>query len=245
MKIDKKFIIRFSIYLLGLILVGVGVQVIIYTNLGSAPLDAFTWYLSRIYLQLFPNATLSHESIMGIASFIFGTITILILYLITKEKKLIFTWFNSMAVSFIILLWGFLFSKFDPIADNLFLKILISFIGIFILSLGVFLVIVTGYPGGPPEEVMKLINTKTNNLFVAKLLTEGMYLVLAFLAMLISTVAIGKEPLQFTHISLFTVFTLVSTAALISLFDKLYKIIFKKVNEPVNEWVSTLWWINF
>ena len=82
-------------------------------------------------------------------------------------------------------------------------------------------------------------------LFVAKLLTEGMYLVLAFLAMLISTVAIGKEPLQFTHISLFTVFTLVSTAALISLFDKLYKIIFKKGNEPVNEWMSTLWWINF
>lgn len=87
MKINKKFIIKFSIYLLGLILVGVGVQVIIYTNLGSAPLDAFTWYLSRIYLQLFPNATLSHESIMGIASFIFGTITILILYLITKEKN--------------------------------------------------------------------------------------------------------------------------------------------------------------
>jgi hypothetical protein len=53
--------------------------------------------------------------------------------------------------------------------------------------------------------------------------------------MLISTVLIGNEPLQFTHISLFTVFTLVSTAVLISLFDKLYRKIFSKRSEPVNE----------
>lgn len=245
MKISKQTAIKLSVYMLGLILVGIGVQIIIYTNLGSAPLDAFTWYLARIYLQLFPNATLAHESIMGIASFIFGTLTIIVLYLISKNKKLILTWFNSIAISFIILLWGFLFAEFKPIADNLLIKILVSFIGIVILSFGVFLVIVTEYPGGPPEEVMKLINTKTNNLFVAKILTEGMYLVFAFVAMLISTVLIGNEPLQFTHISLFTVFTLVSTAVLISLFDKLYRKIFSKRSEPVNEWMSSLRWNKF
>lgn len=86
MKISKQTAIKLSVYLLGLILVGIGVQIIIYTNLGSAPLDAFTWYLARIYLQLFPNATLAHESIMGIASFIFGTLTIIVLYLISKIK---------------------------------------------------------------------------------------------------------------------------------------------------------------
>ncbi|MGI6787695.1 MAG: hypothetical protein ACOX5X_04050 [Acholeplasmataceae bacterium] len=236
MKLDKKFWINFAIYLFGLILVGLGVQIIIYTDLGAAPLDAFTYYLARIYLQLFKSGDLSsHKTVIGAASFLFGTLTTIILFAITRNKKLIFTWLNILLISGIISAWGELFNNFSSEGVLMILRILILIAAIIILAFGVFLVLLTEFPAGPPEEIMKLINGKVNNLLVSKLITEGMYLVLALIAMTISKVVIDKSMMEFTQVGAFTIVTLVLTALLISLFDKVFRKMTSKKGEIKNE----------
>ncbi|OQC10836.1 MAG: hypothetical protein BWX74_00423 [Tenericutes bacterium ADurb.Bin087] len=230
-RIDKTFIIKLIIYVLGIVLVGLGVQIIIYTNVGTAPIDAMNYYLARIYLQLFNNNDFSTlKTTIGVASLAFGTLTVVVLFLITKNKALIFTWFNIFIVSLVISLWGLLFDTFAPLATSFFITALIALLGIIIVAFGVFLVLVTEFPAGPPEEIMRLINKKANNLLVAKLLTETFYLVLAFIAMIISITIIDGNGLEFTQVGVFTLITLVLTSLFVSLFDFLYrKITTKKV----------------
>lgn len=232
-KLDKTFIIKLIVYIIGLIIVGFGVQIIIYTNMGTAPIDALNYYLARISLQLFKNGDFSTlKSTIGIASLAFGTFTIILLFIITKNKALVFTWLNIFLVSLIIAVWGILFDTFNPLESSYFVRALISFLGIVTVSFGVFLVIVTEYPAGPPEEIMRLINTKTNNLFVAKLIAETIYLILAFIGMIISVVIIDGDSLEFTQVGVFTVVTLVLTSTFVSLFDLIYRKITKKKKEP-------------
>lgn len=242
MKLNKRFFIKFSIYLLGLILVGLGVQVVVYTHIGAAPIDAFVYYLANIYLQISGKSS-NIQSIMGVTSLIFGTFTVLVLFAISRNKKLIYTWFNIFLISGIIAAWGVLFDNINPIQDNLFIKIVVAFVGVVIISFGVFLVLVTEFPAGPPEEVMRLIDSKVNHLLISKLITELIYLTLAFIAMIVSMVIIGKGRMEFTQVGIFTIFTLILTALLIALFDKIYRIIISnrrkgKMTMKINQYID-------
>lgn len=230
-QINKTFIIKLIVYLLGIILVGFGVQIIIYTNVGTAPIDAMNYYLARIYLQLFNNSDFSKlKTTIGVASLAFGTLTVLVLFIITKNKTLIFTWLNIFIVSLVISIWGLLFDTFNPLNTTFFIRALVALLGILIISFGVFLVIVTEFPAGPPEEIMRLINKKTNNLFVAKLLAETFYLVLACISMIISVTIIDGNGVEFTQVGIFTIVTLILTSVFVSLFDLAYrKLVVKKV----------------
>lgn len=223
-KFDKTFVIKLLTYFLGIVIVGFGVQTIIYTNIGTAPIDAMNYYLARIYLQVFSNSDFTKlKSTIGIASLIFGTLTVIVLFIITENKALIFTWLNIFAVSLIILLWGLLFDTFKPLESSFIIQVLIALAGIILVSFGVFLVLATKFPGGPPEEIMRLIQKKTSNLFVAKLLTEVFYLVLAFLFMIISVSLIEGNGVEFTQIGAFTIITIILVSVFISFFDYLYR----------------------
>ncbi len=108
------------------------------------------------------------------------------------------------------------------------LKLLIAIIGIIILSFGVTLIIITDLPAAHTEEIMKLLNKKTNNFFLSKLIIESVYIILAFIAMIISLVVIDGGKVEFTQISFFTILNLLLVSFFIWLFDLIFKKIRKK-----------------
>ncbi|MGI6782144.1 MAG: hypothetical protein ACOX56_04915 [Acholeplasmataceae bacterium] len=234
MKNDKPFIIRLIIHVFGASLVGFGVQVIIYSQMGSAPLDAFNYYTARLYLQavgkLDDGIILN---LVGITSFIYGTLITIIVFLIKRDKKLFISWIHLTFVAFTIFLWGFLFKIFTPLGDNMALKILFGVLGIILIALGTALTLQTGLPSGPYEQLMLLIDSKINHLFVSKLILELFNLGLAFICMVISVRVISNEPLEFTQIGLFTVFNLLLTSYLIAFFSSMYQKIFNKSKEEL------------
>lgn len=236
---NRQLIRRLLIHLIGAISIGLGVQTVVFSNIGSAPLDALTFYLSRIYLQLFQNSDFSsHKSILGIASLVVGTIATLILLIVKRDKRLIFTWLNIALVATIIFTWGFLFDRLTPLSNNILVKSLVAVLGVIILSFGVFLTLISGVPAGPHEELLLLYDRKINNLFVSKLIVEGTNLVLAFSAMTISSVVIDKGSLEFTQVGIFTIFTIFAVSILIHFFDVIYKKLFVKDNKEENNYES-------
>ncbi|MGI6644155.1 MAG: hypothetical protein ACOX28_00080 [Bacilli bacterium] len=228
-KFNKQLFKRCLIYLIGAIILSFGVQLVIYTNIGSSPIDALDYYLARIFLQLFNNGDFSRiSSAIGIAYFVLATIITLLLIIITRDKKLFLIFLNIILLSFLIWSWGFLFDSFPPLEMHYLLKLLIAIIGIIILSFGVTLIIITDLPAAHTEEIMKLLNKKTNNFFLSKLIIESVYIILAFIAMIISLVVIDGGKVEFTQISFFTILNLLLVSFFIWLFDLIFKKIRKK-----------------
>lgn len=234
----KKFIIRLIIHLLGATFIAFGVQSIIYSSLGAAPLDALNTYLAKIHVQLFGSSS-EIQVVIGIYSFVVGTLVTLILFIIQREKRLIWTWLNIVLVSIIISLWGLVYKT--PLASGAVTmqKILFGSIGVFSISFGVFLTISTGLPPGPHEELLNFYNKKINNLLISKLIVEITYLLLAVLAMviyvLLTTGISNFEDLDFSQIGYFTIIAVVGVSLLIYLFNFIYKIIKDKFFQGRNE----------
>ncbi|HOF65724.1 MAG TPA: hypothetical protein PL120_04025 [Bacilli bacterium] len=228
-KFNKQLFQKCLIYLVGAIILSFGIQLVIYTNIGSSPIDALDYYLARIFLQLFKNSDFSGiSSAIGIAYLVLSTIITLILITITRNKKLFFVFINIILLSLLIWAWGFLFDSLPPLDIHYLLKLLIAVLAIAILSFGVVLIIITELPAGHTEEIMKLLNNKTKSFFLSKLIIEAIYLTLAFIAMIISIVVLDGNKPEFTQISLFTILNLLLNALFIWLFHKIYKIITKK-----------------
>lgn len=232
MKDVRQILKKLPVHIFGALLVGFGVQVIIYSEMGSAPLDAFNYYTARLYLQA--TGGLNEDAIfnlVGITSFLYGTLITIIIFLIKRDKGLFISWINLTFVAFTIFLWGFLFKIFTPLGDNMFLKIVFGVVGIVLISLGTALTLQTGIPPGPYEQLMLLINSKLNKLFLSKLILELFNLALAFIAMIISVRIIDGNPLEFTQIGIFTIFSLLLTSYLIAFFSSMYQKIFNKKEE--------------
>lgn len=219
---SKTFWKKLSWHTLGSILIGLGVQTIIYSYLGAAPLDALTYYVTRIYLQLFNQSNFdSLYSLIGITSLVVGTIVTFVLVLVQRKKQLIFTWLNILLVSLTIFLWGLLFNNFTP-SDFFILRLVYGISGIAILSIGVTLTVVSGLPAGPHEELLRLYNNKINNMFLSKLIVEGTYLVLAFIMMIISEIVIDKSTINFSQVGWFTIVTIILSSGLIHILTSFF-----------------------
>lgn len=246
MKINKNFIIKLIVHIIGSIFIGFGVQSIIYSSLGAAPLDALTAYLAKIHVHLFSG---NLQVIVGIYSLTIGTLLTLILFLFRREKKLIFTWLNIALVAGIISLWGILFK--NPIESNSITGIQIVFgvVGIISIAFGVSLTITTGLPPGPHEELLNRYDERLNNLFLSKLIIEVTYLIMAVITMIIyvslTTSITSIRDLDFTQIGYFTIITVIGISGLVFVFnfviEKIQKYIHQKRKEDEDESKSVYW----
>lgn len=231
---NSKLSFRLIWHIFGAVLIAFGVQTIVYSHIGSAPLDATVYYLTRIGLQIFAGGNFAKlYSLMGVASLIFGTFITLILLIIKPSKILIFTWVNIFIVALFIFLWGFLFDKvLPPLLNTKYIyRVLVGIGGLFPLSIGVFITLISGLPAGPHEELQKLYETKVNNIFFARLIVEVTYLVLAFILMIISVVIIDKGKLDFTQVGWYTLTVTVGASVLIYVYNLIYQRILKKFSK--------------
>lgn len=141
------FVNRFIKLILGLALFSIGIVMTIQADIGYAPWDVF-------------HAGFANQAgiTIGIASIIVGIAICIIVYLL-GEKIGLGTLFNMVLIG--LFLDGIMYFNLIPKASNFFIGILMITIGMFIISLGSYFYIGSGFGAGPRDALMVGIRRKT------------------------------------------------------------------------------------
>ena len=143
----KLFVIRFVNLMLGLFLYALGIAVTIKANIGYAPWDAF------------------HAGLSQKAGFSFGTASIIVgifvgvLVTVWGEKIGLGTILNMVLIGIyidIIMYTGIL-----PLSQNYATGIPMLLAGLFIIAIGTYFYIKSGFGAGPRDSLMVVLNRKT------------------------------------------------------------------------------------
>ena len=143
----KLFYYRLSRLIIGLSLCAFGIAITINANIGYAPWEVFHTGLAKV-------TGLSIGSIIIITTFLICIIIVSI-----GEKIGMGTIFDVILVGFF--LDFFLSLPFLPIANNLFIGIIMLFTGLSSISLGCYLYIGAGFGTGPRDALMVVLARKT------------------------------------------------------------------------------------
>lgn len=136
----KQFFVRLTSTVFGLFLYAFGVVVTISANIGYAPWDIFHAGISK-----------TTGITMGVASISTGMV-ILVIVLLLGEKIGLGTILNMILIgAFIDLLLAI---DFIPLSSNLALSIVMLIAGLFIISIGTYFYIKSGFGAGPRDSLM-------------------------------------------------------------------------------------------
>jgi uncharacterized protein len=143
----RQFVFRFINLMFGLLLYALGIVVTIRANIGYAPWDAFHAGLSRI------------------AGFSFGTASILVgifvgvLVMVLGEKIGLGSILNMVLIGVIIDI--IMFAGIIPLSQNYVTGIAMLLVGLFIIAVGTYFYIKSGFGAGPRDSLMVVLNRKT------------------------------------------------------------------------------------
>ena len=143
----KEFFARLFSMTVGLFLFAFGIVVTIKANIGYAPWEVFHVGISK-------TSGLSIGTVSIIVGIIIGIIVVLF-----KEKIGIGTFLNVVLIG--ILIDVLLYIDIIIIPDNLIYGIAMLIIGLFIISLGTYFYIKSGFGAGPRDSLMVVFKRKT------------------------------------------------------------------------------------
>jgi len=143
----KKYIFRFINLMFGLVLYAIGIAVTLRANIGYAPWDAF------------------HAGLSQKAGFSFGTASIIVgvfvgvLVMVWGEKIGLGTILNMVLIGIYIDI--ILFTGILPLSKNYATGIPMLLAGLFIIAVGTYFYIKSGFGAGPRDSLMVVMNRKT------------------------------------------------------------------------------------
>jgi len=166
----QKIPIRLAMYLAGFFITAAGVVFIIRSEFGAGPWDAVTYNLSRLL-----------GISLGWASFVVNTAVLAFVIAVRRKWRFLFVLIPIYGIRVSLDLWdahildGRLMD--NPLALNAFLYVF----GAFVLTLGLALIIESGYPAMVFDEVMLFFMDlfKTENVTVVRLSNELFAIILA------------------------------------------------------------------
>lgn len=202
---------RFIVNIIGTVFIALGIALMISTRLGAFPFDSVSKFVNII----------SGERIeLGVANFVNNSILMLIAYFLAKERKVFFGIILTLLISLLLALFDFTLIPALIVIDDLWIRIIISLLGVFSIAVGSSLTIVTRMFVTPVDQMMVILNKKFNSLFLSKIVLEGCFLAIATVLGLIS----GN---LFEQINLFTIVAILILSPLI---DIVYKYLSKLLN---------------
>jgi uncharacterized protein len=143
----KLFIIRFINLMFGLLLYAIGIAITLRANIGYAPWDAFHAGLSQ-------KAGIS----FGTASIIVG-IVVGVIVTVLGEKIGLGTILNMVLIGIYIDI--IIFTGILPLSQSYVTGIPMLLAGLFIIAVGTYFYIKSGFGSGPRDSLMVVINRKT------------------------------------------------------------------------------------
>jgi len=186
--ITSKQWIRGLIYFFGIIVTGLGVNVLLRSALGAGAWDTVVYNMrSFIDVRLNLNVTL------GTVSFMIYTIVLACVMVYHKKLKFLLVLIPIFGIALAIDFWDIVvFGNFYP--TELWIRLVFFVIGIVILTLGLSLIIVTKYPAMVFDELTWIVNKvlKLNSFFKSRILIELFAIVLATLFGFLSDIGFGS-----------------------------------------------------
>lgn len=143
----QHFIVRFTRLILGLFLCALGVAITVRAHIGYAPWDVFHSGLGHVLGLGIGGASIVVSIIVGVMAMALG------------EKVGFGSILNIFIIGiFIDLLLGI---KYIPEVTNFWIGLPLMIVGLFVLSLGSFFYIESGFGAGPRDSLMVALNRKT------------------------------------------------------------------------------------
>ncbi len=175
-------------YIFGLLIVGLGVNLLFRSNLGAGAWDTVVYNLAQLVNNAFGAGTLT----LGMSSFIIQTMLLLLVMIGRRKARYLFIFVPIFSISLFIDFWDLIvFQTYYP--EAMALRLLFYIAGVLILIFGLVLVILTRFPAAIFDEVMLLMMTllRSSNVFVIRLGVEFFAIGLAILLGIIGGFGLG------------------------------------------------------
>lgn len=182
-----KQLIRGFIYAIGIFLTGLGVNVLLRSALGAGAWDTVVYNLRSFFINI-----LNINITLGTVSFIIYAIVLACVMMYNKKLKYIFIFIPIFGIALAIDFWDLVvLGSYYPV--DIWLRVIFYLVGIFILSMGLALIIVTRYPAMVFDELtllmMKLFKIKS--FFITRIFIELFAIVMATILGFISHIGFG------------------------------------------------------
>jgi uncharacterized membrane protein YczE len=180
-------------YLLGNILVALGVVTLLKTEIGAGAWDTVTYNLSAL-----TGLTL------GISSFLIQSLIVIMITIYRKQLKYVLITVSILLISTFIDFWDLVVYR-DYLYEPLYLQIVVFVLAVFVLTFGLSLIILTHYPAAIFDELMLMIMSifKTEKIFYSRLFVEMFALFLATILGFIAGIGFGAVNLGSFFLALF------------------------------------------
>lgn len=211
--------------ILGMLLYSFGVAAIVFSSLGSSPIDAATYFMNDL-IPFFDELIPGMPGI-GIWLIIFNILIALLLVFLNKQysiwKNIIVSIVIGLTVNLAIFIYRNIFNVSDLLTDNhnIFLKILVSFFGINFMSFGIAYLAHNNLEATPFDELALYLEKTIKKYYISKIILDGSFLLIALLLGFIS-----GDPL--IQIGWFTIVVLALLGPFINMYINLLTKITKK-----------------
>lgn len=214
----KKYLGKFSIYVLGMLVLSFAVTLILRSGLGSGSWDAFNANFSEL--------TKGKISI-GRASQITGLFFLTIILLYRRQPKYLLSLVPIFISGFFIDLWNLVILK-NFILSNIYLQILGFIGGTLLLPLGLSIMIQSKLATMVYDEITYILVdvTKMKSFAIVRIFFELFAIVLAIIFGLIAGIGLGEVNLGTVIISFFL-------GPIITMWNNIFDLIFKRNKENV------------
>jgi len=185
--ITPKHLLRGFIYFLGIVVTGLGINILLRSALGAGAWDTVIYNLRSFF-----DHVLNLNVTLGTVSFIIYVIVLACVIIYNKKLKFLIVFIPIFGISLAIDFWDLVvFKSYFPV--DLWLRILFYVFGSFTLTTGLALIIVTKYPAMVFDELtillMKIL--KSNSFFKTRILIELFAIVLATVFGFLSQIGFG------------------------------------------------------
>ena len=214
-----KVIVKFIIQIVLSMILALGVAGVAIGGLGLSDIDVFSYYLMKI-----TYSKIGME--LGTWTAIVNILIAVILFLITRNKKLflsvIFVFFIGVFIDLWVLLFESIFSLNLAQGESLqmmnktFLAYVISIPSLVLIALGVALIAVNDGVISPYDELALLMETKMKHFFLVKIILDGGFMLMGLIIALIT----NSVSEQFGP---FSIVIIVVIGPMIHLFLKLFR----------------------
>jgi len=185
--ITPQQLIRGFIYFLGIIITGLGINVLLRSALGAGAWDTVIYNL-----RSFANTVFQGNITLGTVSFFIYVLVLVFVMAYNKKLKFLIVFIPIFGISLAIDFWDLIvFGSYYPI--EIWLRMIFYVLGALTLTLGLALMIVTRYPAMVFDELtlsmMKLL--KINSFFKTRIIIELFAIFIAIIFGYLSNIGFG------------------------------------------------------
>jgi len=185
--ITTNHVIRGLVYFLGIVMTGLGVNVLLRSSLGAGAWDTVIYNLRAFFKH-----NLNVDVTLGTVSFMIYVVVLAYVMWYYKKLKFLFVFIPMFGIALAIDFWDIVVLG-NYLPEDMVIRVIFFVLGVFILTLGLSLIIVTKYPAMVFDELtiilMKVLHIKS--FFLSRMYIELFAIILGTIFGFMSNIGFG------------------------------------------------------